>query len=120
MKEGRKAMALLPAVVTLGLLVPNVAVAQTDYVGTRPAEVAGVVISRNPAAANPGPEVAGVARGQAATTAGDSARVRSAVTEADGGSLPVTGGDIVGLLFLGMGAVGAGMVMVRRSRARSA
>lgn len=30
--------------------------------------------------------------------------------------LPVTGGDVLGLVLLGAGAIGAGAVMVRRSR----
>ncbi len=31
-------------------------------------------------------------------------------------SLPVTGGDLLGLTVIGLGAVGAGAVFVRRSR----
>lgn len=115
MKNGSKALLLVTAVGTLGLLVPSVAVAQTDYVGSRPAEVGGVVVTRNPAAGTPGPGVAG---GQVARTNGDSARAGAAAA-GDGESLPVTGGDIAGLLFLGTAAVGTGMVLVRRSRARS-
>lgn len=36
----------------------------------------------------------------------------------DSDSLPVTGGDVAGLIALGLGAVGAGTVLVRRSRTR--
>ena len=35
-----------------------------------------------------------------------------------GAGLPVTGGDIAGLTAVGLAAVGAGTVMVRRSRSR--
>lgn len=38
----------------------------------------------------------------------------------DRGSLPVTGGDIAGLVAIGAAAVGTGTVMVRRSRRRTA
>ena len=34
----------------------------------------------------------------------------------DSGTLPVTGGDLVGLAAIGLGAVGAGSFFVRRSR----
>jgi hypothetical protein len=36
------------------------------------------------------------------------------------GSMPFTGGDIVALTAIGVGAVGVGVVLVRRSRARRA
>ena len=35
---------------------------------------------------------------------------------APGGSLPITGGDVAGLAILGAAAVGAGAVLVRRTR----
>jgi uncharacterized surface anchored protein len=38
----------------------------------------------------------------------------------DTGTLPVTGGDIVGLLVIGAGATAAGTVLVRQSRRRAA
>lgn len=39
---------------------------------------------------------------------------------APGGSLPITGGDVAGLAILGAAAVGAGAVLVRRSRTTTA
>ncbi|MDP8992945.1 MAG: hypothetical protein M3N31_07855 [Actinomycetota bacterium] len=36
-------------------------------------------------------------------------------TEGTGTGLPLTGGDVVGLTLIGMGAIGAGSVLVRRS-----
>ena len=36
-----------------------------------------------------------------------------------GAPLPVTGGDIAGLVALGLGAIGTGTVLVRRSRTRT-
>ena len=39
---------------------------------------------------------------------------------APGGSLPITGGDVAGLAVLGAAAVGAGVVLVRRSRTTTA
>jgi len=36
--------------------------------------------------------------------------------DTEGSSLPVTGGDIAGLVAIGVAAVGTGTVMVRRSR----
>ena len=38
---------------------------------------------------------------------------------AESGALAVTGGDIVGLLAIGAGAVGVGSVLLRRGRTRS-
>jgi len=91
----------------LGFLAPGAAGAQTatDYVGSRPPQVAGVVITRDA----PGPIMPEV---RAATTA------RSGGAGSDQG-LPVTGGDVTGLAVLGLGAVGTGVFMVRRSRART-
>ena len=37
-------------------------------------------------------------------------------TRAPEGSLPITGGDVAGLVILGAAAVGAGTVMIRRTR----
>jgi len=35
-----------------------------------------------------------------------------------GGTLPFTGSDVVELTLIGLGAIGTGTIMVRRSRAR--
>lgn len=43
------------------------------------------------------------------------------VTRSGGGdTLPVTGGDIAGLVVVGAGAIATGTILVRRSRARTA
>ena len=43
------------------------------------------------------------------------------ITRSSGGdTLPVTGGDIAGMVALGAGAIATGTVLVRRSRARTA
>lgn len=46
-------------------------------------------------------------RGRQVTRGGDSG--------GGGGGLPVTGGDVVGLTIMGLGAVGIGTLLVRRS-----
>jgi LPXTG-motif cell wall-anchored protein len=43
-----------------------------------------------------------------------------AAETAPAGALPVTGGDVAGLLLIGGAAVGAGTLLVRRSRSRTA
>ena len=71
--------------------------------------------------------VGGPGSGEAANNAetnANNATVRSesvgaAAQAAPEGSLPVTGGDIAGLLVLGGAAVGAGALLVSRSRATS-
>ena len=78
------------AAAALGVAGP--AVAQTDYVGSTGEEVLGQDLSRNPGAAAP------------ASNSGTS------------GSLPVTGGDVLGLTVIGAAAIGTGAVLVRRSR----
>ena len=40
--------------------------------------------------------------------------------EAPAGSLPFTGGDVAGLVLIGAAALGAGTVLVRRSRSTAA
>lgn len=75
--------------------VPSAALAVDDYVGTTPPEekVEGNSFSRPP-------EVKGVTVAREAT-------------------LPVTGGDLAGMALIGLGAVGTGVVLVRRGRTRS-
>jgi LPXTG-motif cell wall-anchored protein len=46
----------------------------------------------------------------------DLSRSTGAAPATRGSGLPVTGGDIAGLTIVGLGAVGAGTVLVRRSR----
>lgn len=43
-----------------------------------------------------------------------------APAQAEGGSLPFTGGDVAGMVLIGAAAVGVGALMVRRSRPRTA
>lgn len=94
----------------LGFVAPGAAGAQTatDYVGSRPPQVAGVEITRS--APDPiRPEVKGMTTGRSVGAGGDGS---------DQG-LPVTGGDVTGLLVLGLSAIGTGTFVVRRSRART-
>lgn len=44
------------------------------------------------------------------------ARAGAAADVDDRGGLPVTGGDVAGLVAMGVAAIGTGTVMVRRSR----
>lgn len=46
----------------------------------------------------------------------DLTRTPQVDADTEGGSLPVTGGDIAGLVAIGVASVGAGTVLVRRSR----
>jgi LPXTG-motif cell wall-anchored protein len=66
-----------------------VAAAADDYVGTPPPTVLGETLQK--------PVVA-------------------AATQTRSAGLPVTGGDIAGLTFVGIGAIGLGTVLVRRRR----
>lgn len=115
MRNLSRGLFVLVGSLTLFVVAPNFAAAQSapDYPGPAapgvPTEVAGVVIARNPSAA-PAPVVAGTQASRGATGA-------AAPT---GQALPVTGGDIAGLVVLGFGAIGTGGVLLRRSRARSA
>jgi LPXTG-motif cell wall-anchored protein len=81
---------LAGAIAAAGLGISAPAFAQTDYVSPPGDDVLGTDLSRTTPAA----------------TAPDAA----------GGSLPVTGGDIVGLTVIGAAALGTGVVLVRRSR----
>ena len=93
-----KAYRALLAGAALGLAVvgPVRVAAADDYPITNPPSVEGVALVRAP---EPTVKVLGVS---AARTAGT--------------TLPVTGGDIAGLTLMGLGAVGVGAVLVRRSR----
>lgn len=78
--------------------------------------LAGVTLTASPAAAQyptdtpvPDNEVDGVVFEQQL----DRSRV-SAAAQADTSSLPVTGGDLLGLSAIGAGAVAAGIVITRR------
>jgi hypothetical protein len=44
----------------------------------------------------------------------------AAAETAPSGTLPFTGGDVVGMTVIGLGAIGLGTVLVRRSRKESA
>lgn len=99
-------MRLRHALTTMGVTalllgVPTtLAAAQEPYPGgTTPSTVAGESEDRPD-------EVLG-------TTAG---RAEPAATAGAGQTLPVTGGDLVGLAAIGAGLVGVGTVVVRRSR----
>lgn len=92
---GRSRLLVGTLVAGCSLAMPAVAMAQTDYTTDPP------VVRGNTTTRDPGTKVLG-------TTA-----------TRDPGSLAVTGGDIVGLVALGAGAVGAGTFLVRRGRTRS-
>lgn len=95
MKVRKLLVAGVLAAAAFGVTTP--AFAQTDYV-TPPeeGEVLGTELSRTPPAVE--------------------ATVSPASTSTAGGSLPVTGGDVAGLTAIGVAAIGAGAVLVRRSR----
>lgn len=89
-----------------GLATPAVVWAQTDYVGVPPPVVSPPPeVAPVPEAAPP-PEVLGVEITRAPRAAVAPARVR----------LPVTGGDVAGLVAIALSAIGTGTVLVRRSR----
>ncbi|HVF74728.1 MAG TPA: hypothetical protein VM938_06740 [Acidimicrobiales bacterium] len=58
-------------------------------------------------------------RGTTETRTGSDTKVAGVTTSRDAGSLAVTGGDIVGMVAIGAGAIGLGTVLVRRGRTRS-
>lgn len=84
---------LVAAAVVVGVSAAPVA-AQTSYVGGEDAEVEGNNFGR------------GGDQGDRGAVAGDSR------------GLPITGGDVAGLTVVGFAAVGAGTVLVRRTRRR--
>lgn len=80
----------------LVLAVPVAAWAQADDYIREPTEVSGETFTR--------PE--------------RPTRVAGTTVSRDSGTLAVTGGDILGLVALGAGAIGVGTVLVRRGRTR--
>lgn len=84
-------LVLAGSIVAAAFGVSAPAFAQTDYVSPPGDDVLGTDLSRTTPAA-------------------------TAPTDAAGGSLPVTGGDVVGLTIIGAAAVGTGVVLVRRTR----
>jgi len=95
----------------LALLAPaTLAAAQTDdYVGGNPDEIDTGV----PGGVGSGGDEAPA--GGEATTGGAGQAEAPGAAAAPSGSLPVTGGDVLGLTLLGLGAVATGAVLVRRS-----
>lgn len=94
MKRTKK-VAIAGAALVAWIAVPAGAWAQVGYTGLPP-EVQGSELRRDP-------QVLG-------------SEVSSETAVDESGDLPVTGGDLVGLTVIGLGAVGAGTVFVRRSR----
>lgn len=87
------------AVVTVALVgAPSLAAAQTDPYVSEP------------------PKVGGVDEGRAAEVGGVEVSRQGPAVEARGETLPVTGGDIIGLTILGAASIAAGSVVVRRAR----
>lgn len=98
-----KKLAIAGAALVSWLAIPVAAGAQVGYMGTPP-EVQGNELSRNP-------NVLGA--GVSSDTASES---ESSSESSSSNTLPVTGGDLLGLTAIGLGAVGVGSVFVRRSR----
>ncbi len=90
-------LAIAGAALVSWLAIPGAAWAQVGYTGLPPDQVQGNQLARDPSVL--GSEV-------------------STETESSESSdtLPVTGGDLLGLTVIGLGAVGAGTLFVRRSR----
>ncbi len=84
------------AAIVLG--VPAAAVAQTDPYVSRP------------------PEVESTDEGRPTEVAGVEASREAPAVASQAETLPVTGGDLVGLAAIGLVSIGAGTVLVRRSR----
>ena len=91
-------LAAAPVLLALALPAGAAAAAQTsqDYPGGTPPQVLGETLSRDVPT-----EVLG-----------------QTVSREDEG-LPLTGGDVLGLTAIGLGAIATGTVLVRRSRVRS-
>lgn len=66
-----------------------------------------------------GEEAATGGAGEEAATGGAGEAAGAAAQAAPTGSLPLTGGDVVGLAVIGAAAVGAGTVLIRRGRTRT-
>ena len=88
---------LVAAAVVVGVSAAPVA-AQTSYVGGEDAEVEGNNFGRG----------------------GDQNDRGAVAGAADSRGLPITGGDVAGLSVVGFAAIGAGTVLVRRTRRRPA
>ncbi len=94
-------LAIAGAALVSSVAVPAAAWAQVGYTGL-PTEVRGTELRNDPNVL--GSEV----------STDDTAS--SAESGWDESELPVTGGDLVGLAVIGLGAVGAGTLFVRRGR----
>jgi LPXTG-motif cell wall-anchored protein len=97
-----KKLAIAGAALFAWLAIPGAAWAQqVGYTGV-PTEVQGNELVRNP-------QVLG------AEVSSETESVSESESESSD-TLPVTGGDLLGLTVIGLGAVGAGTLFVRRSR----
>ncbi len=101
-----KKLAIAGAALVSWLAVPIAAGAQVGYTGTPP-EVRGNELQRDP-------KVLGT--GVSSETQSDTASESSSSESSSSDTLPVTGGDLLGLTAIGLGALGVGSVFVRRSR----
>jgi len=96
------------AALVSGVAIPSAALAQTTGSCLHPDPYTGVCakeITREPLQQEP--KVLSAEVSAAKTQTGSSTT---------SGTLPVTGGDLVGLTAMGLGAIGAGTFFVRRSR----
>ena len=97
------------------VLLPLGSAAADDYPMSNPPQVLGTTLTKTP-----GPSVgASVAPASVVATTPAATQV-AGVTLSRGSGLPVTGGDIAGLSIMGLAAIGAGTLLVRRSRPRRA
>lgn len=99
---GRARRLLVSLAVAGGVSVPGAAMAQAVYTGTPPPNVGSTDVL--------GVQGTGTGVQRALTT-----EVRG--VQGVRGGLALTGGDIGGLVVIGLGAVGVGAVLTRRSRA---
>ena len=110
--NARKRVVMAGAILALGLGVPTAASAQEAcYPNCPPPTVPNNIEGTGEArgTGEPGPGTPGTP-----TRVGGTEQSRD--TRSGTGTLPVTGGDIVGLTLIGLGAVAVGTVMTRRSR----
>ena len=94
-------LAIAGAALVSWLAVPGAASAQVGYTGL-PTEVQGNELRRDPQVLGNEVSSESVSESESESESSD--------------TLPVTGGDLLGLTAIGLGALGVGSVFVRRSR----
>jgi len=115
-----KKLAIAGAALVSWLAVPGAAWAQTaaaacprdPYTGATPSCVRGIEVNRT---LKQDPKVLGSEVSRSGVSP-DSVSSTTSESSSSSDTLPVTGGDLLGLTAIGLGAVGVGTVFVRRSR----